>query len=75
MTLMKTKELVSKIGQVTVKLSSKKHLCGIKTKLNAVLYKSCGNWIHGRCAKMKRVTNRPTIDCKSRKSKGYNNVT
>ena len=29
--------------------------------LNAVLCKSCGNYIHGRCAKIKRVTNRLAI--------------
>ena len=48
--LMKTKVMMSNIGQVTVKPSSKKDPCGIcgrKTMLNAVLCKSCGNWIHG----------------------------
>ena len=42
--LMKTKVMVSKIGQVTVKQSSKKDPCGIcgrKTMLNAVLCKYC----------------------------------
>ena len=39
--------------------------------LNAVLCKSCGNWIHGRCAKIKRVTNRHAIDIKCWKCKGY----
>ena len=33
-------------------------VCGRKTMVNAVLCKSCGNWIHGRCAKIERVTNR-----------------
>ena len=42
-----------------------------KTMLNPVLCKSCGNWIHGRRAKIKRVTNRPAIDAKCRKYKGY----
>ena len=71
---MKTKVIAGKIGQVTVKASSKKDPCGIcgkKTMANAVLYKSCGNWIHGRCAKIKMVTNRLTIDLKHRKCKGY----
>ena len=36
--------------------------------VNVVLSKSCGNWIHGRCAKIKRVTNRLAIDLKCRKS-------
>ena len=43
--MMKTKVMVSKIGQVTVKPSSKKDTCGIcgrKTMLNAVLCKPCG---------------------------------
>ena len=39
--------------------------------LDAVLWKSCGNWIHGGCAKIKRVTNRPAIYFKCRKCKGY----
>ena len=68
--LMKTKVMVSKSEQVT----SKKDPCGIsirKTMVNAVLCKSCGNWIHGRCAKIKRVTNRLAIDIKCRKCKGY----
>ena len=72
--LMKTKVMVSKIGQVTVKRSSKKDPCGIygiKTMLNAVLCKSCGNWILGKCAKIKRVTNRHTIHAKCRKCKGH----
>ena len=30
--------------------------------LSAVLCKSCGNWIHGRCAKIKRATNWLAID-------------
>ena len=71
--LVKTKVMVSKIGQDTVKSSSKKDPCGIygrKTMLNAVLCKSCGNWIHGRCAKIKRVTNRLAIHLKCRKCKG-----
>ena len=74
MNLVKTKVMVSKIGQLTVKPSSKKDLCGIcgrKIIINAILCKSCGNWIHGRCAKIKRVTNRLAIDFKCRKCKGY----
>ena len=74
MNLMKTKVMESKIGQVSVKPFSKKDPCGIcgrKTLLNAVLCKSCGNWIHGRYAKIKRVTNRLAIDLKCRKCKGY----
>ena len=72
--LMKTKIMVSDIWQVTVKPSSKKDPCGIrgrKTMLNVVLWKSCGNWIHGRCVKIKRLTNRLAIDIECRKCKGY----
>ena len=49
---MKTNVMVSKIGQFTVKPYSKEDPCGIsgrKTMLNAVLCKSRGNWIYGRC--------------------------
>ena len=38
---------------------------------NAVLCTSCGNWIHGRCAKIKSVTNRLAIDLRCRKCKWY----
>ena len=38
--------------------------------LNVVLCKSCGNWIHGGCAKNKMVTNRLAIDFKCIKCKG-----
>ena len=72
--LMNTRVMESKIGQVTVEPSSKKDPCGIccrKTMLSAVLCKSYGNWIHGRCAKIKRVTNRLAIDHKCRKCKGF----
>ena len=68
---MKTK--VSKIGQVTVKPSSKEDPCGIcggKTMLNAVLCKYCGNWIHGRCAKIKRIANTLAIDLNVGNAKG-----
>ena len=66
---MKTKVMASKIGQITVRPSSKKDPCGIcdrKIMANAVLCKSCGNWIHGRCARIKGVTNRLAIDFKCR---------
>ena len=52
----RTKVMVSKIGQVTINPSSKKDPCGIcgkKTMVNTVLCLSCGNWIHGGCAKIK----------------------
>ena len=76
--LKKTKVMVSKIVQVTARLSSKKGPCGIcgrKTMVNAVLCKSCGNWIHGRCARIKRAPNRLAIHFICRKYKwNHNNV-
>ena len=72
--LEETTVMVSKIGQATVRPSSRKDPCGIcgrKTMLNAVLCTSCGNCIHGRCAKIKKITNGFAIDIKCRKCKGY----
>ena len=73
MNLVKTKVMVSKIWQISIKPSSKKDLCGIcgrKTMANAVLCKSCGNWIHGRCQKIRRAMNRLAIGFKCRECKG-----
>ena len=43
--------------------------------LNAALCESCGNWINGICAKIKKVTNRLAIDIRCSKHKGhYKNV-
>ena len=36
-------------------------ICGRNTMANEVLHKTCENWIHGRCAKIKRVTSGSTI--------------
>ena len=72
MNLMKTKVMVSNIGQVTVIPSSKKDQCGIcgrKAMLNATLCEFCRNLTHGRCAKIKMVTNRLAINLKCRKCK------
>ena len=72
--LMKTKVILSNIGQVTVRPSSKNDpccICSRKTMLNAVVCKYCGNWIHGRCAEIKRITNIISIDLKCRKCKGH----
>ena len=78
MNLVKTKVMVSKIGQITVKPSNKKDLCGIcgrKIMASVVLWISCGNWIHGRRAKIKWVSTRLVIDFKCTKCKGcYINV-
>ena len=74
MNLVKTRVMVSKIGQVTVRPLSKLDLCGVcgrKTVVNTVLCKSCGNWIHGRCENIIRVTNVFAIDFKCRNCEGY----
>ena len=50
MNLVKTKVMVSKIGQMSIEPSSKEDSCGIcgrKIMTNSVLYKPCGKWIHG----------------------------
>ena len=73
MNMVKTEVIVSKIEQINMKPSNKNDSCGIcrrKTIGNAVLCKSCGNWIHGRWARIKRVTNRLEILFKCRKCKG-----
>ena len=72
--LMRTNVMVRKIGQVTEKPSNKNDPCGIcgrETMLNAVLCKSCGNWIHVRCARIERVSNRLAIDLECWKCKWY----
>ena len=70
MNLVKTKVMVSKVGQISIIPSNKKDPCGICdeiTMVNAALYTSRGNWIHGICAKIKRVINTLAIDFKCRK--------
>ena len=42
--------------------------------LSAALCKSCGNWIHGKCTKVKRVNSTLAIDLKCRKCKMHKNV-
>ena len=75
MNLTKTKVVMSKIGQVTVKSSGKKDQCGIysrkKAMVDVVLCQYCGNWIYGRCAKIKMVANRLAMDFKCRKCKEH----
>ena len=66
--------MVSKIGQISVRPFSIKDpcvICGRKTTANAVSCQSCGNWIHGRCAKMKMVANILAIDLRCRKFKWH----
>ena len=73
MNLAKTKVMVSKIGQISIRPSIKKDpcdICGRKVIGNAVLCRCCVNWIHGKCAKIKRVTNRLVVKFRCRKCKG-----
>ena len=73
MNLVKTKVMVSKIGQISIEPSSRKYpcsICGRKIMENAVLCKSCGNWIQGSYAKINRVTNILAIDLEHMKCKG-----
>ena len=55
--LKKTKVMVSGTeGEVTVSKTDPCGECGKRVMRNSVLCTKCGQWIHGRCAKMKRVT-------------------
>ena len=71
--LVTTKVMMSKIGQINIKPSCTKDtcsICGRKAMANAVLCISCGNWIHGRNAKIKILIDGLAIDFKCRKCKG-----
>ena len=53
----KTKMMVSDSeGEVLKSKIDPCGVCGNRVMSNYVLCKQCGKWIHGRCAKMKRVT-------------------
>ena len=55
----KTKVLVSGAeGEVTVSKRDPCGICGKRVMENSELFVKCGKWIHGRCAKVKRVTPR-----------------
>ena len=43
-------------GEVSVTKVDPCGICGKQVMANSVLYVKCGKWIHGRCAKVKRVT-------------------
>ena len=45
-------------------------VCGRKVKANSVFCAKCGNWVHGRCAKIKRVTARLAMHFACSKCKG-----
>ena len=45
-------------GEVTVSKIDPYGICGKRVMVNSVLCVKCGKWIHGKCAKVKRVTPR-----------------
>ena len=67
----KTKMMVS--GSEGELYKSKIDLCGVcgrRVMANSVLCTKCGNWVHGKCAKMKRATARLAMHFVSSKCKG-----
>ena len=57
MNLKKTKVMVSgSKGEVLKSKVDPSAKCGKRVMANSVMYTKCGKWVHGRCAKMKRVT-------------------
>ena len=55
----KTKVMVSETeGELFKSKIDPCGICGRRVMANSVLCKKCGNWVHGRCTKMKRVTAR-----------------
>lgn len=56
---MKTKVMVSGTeGELFRSKIDPCGICGRRVMSNSLLCTKCGNWVHGRCAKIKRVTNR-----------------
>ena len=45
-------------------------VCGRRVMANSVLCTKCGNWVHGRCAKIKRATARLAMHFVCLKRKG-----
>ena len=55
--LKKTKVMVSgSKGEVLKSKVDPCAKCGKRVMANSMMYTKCGKWVHGRCAKMKRVT-------------------
>ena len=55
----KTKVVVSRAeGEVFVSKVDPCGICGKRVMANSVLWVKCEKWLHGRCAKVKRVTPR-----------------
>ena len=49
-------------------------VCGRRAMVNSVLCTKCGNWVHGKCAKIKRTTNRLAMHFTCSKCKGIMEV-
>ena len=45
-------------------------VCGKRVMANSVLCTKCGSWVHGKCAKIKRVTSRLAMQLVCSKCKG-----
>ena len=57
MNLKKTKVMVSGLkGEVLKSKVDPRAKCGKMVMANLVMCTKCGKWVHGRCAKMKRMT-------------------
>ena len=57
MNLKKTKVMVSSSkGEVLKSKVDPCATCGKRVMANSMIRTKCGEWVHGRCAKMKRVT-------------------
>ena len=67
----KTKVMVSgSEGELYKSMIDPCGVCGKKVIANSVLYTKCGNWVHGKCAKIKRVTVRLAMHFVCSKCKG-----
>ena len=67
----KTKVMVSgSEGEVLTSKVDPCGLCGRRVMTNSVFCAKCGKWIHGRCAKMKRMTRRLAEGFECEKCKG-----
>ena len=71
--LVKTKVMVS--GGITKDGMSKGEVdpcgvCSLRVKVNSVLCSQCGKWIHGRCARVKKISPMFSINFACRKCEG-----
>ena len=66
----KTKLMVSGSGELFKSKIDPCGVCGRRVMVNSVLCTKCGNWVHGKCAKIKRVTARLAMHFVCSKCKG-----